>query len=94
LGGRGRRISEFKASLVYRMSSKTARATQRNPVSKNKKIKKKIKSLHILSSNSFQNMYFKLFARSKEVKYITPRTENYCPDLGKNLDCIYRESFH
>jgi hypothetical protein len=34
---RGRRISEFKASLVYRVSSRTARATQRNPVSKRKK---------------------------------------------------------
>jgi hypothetical protein len=33
LGGRGRQISEFKASLVYRVSSRTARATQRNPVS-------------------------------------------------------------
>jgi hypothetical protein len=32
LGGRGRQISEFKASLVYRVSSRTARATQRNPV--------------------------------------------------------------
>jgi hypothetical protein len=36
LGDRGRQISEFKASLVYRMSSRTARAVQRNPVSKNK----------------------------------------------------------
>jgi hypothetical protein len=36
LGGRGRWISEFEASLVYSMSSRTARATQRNPVSKNK----------------------------------------------------------
>jgi hypothetical protein len=35
LGGRGRLISEFKASLVYRVSSRTARAIQRNPVSKN-----------------------------------------------------------
>jgi hypothetical protein len=26
---------EFEASLVYRVSSRTARATQRNPVSKN-----------------------------------------------------------
>jgi hypothetical protein len=34
LGGRGRQISEFEASLVYRVSSRTARATQRNPVSK------------------------------------------------------------
>jgi hypothetical protein len=29
LGGRGRRISEFKASLVYRVSSRTARATEK-----------------------------------------------------------------
>jgi hypothetical protein len=36
LGGRGRQISEFKASMVYRVSSGTGRATQRNPVSKNK----------------------------------------------------------
>jgi hypothetical protein len=27
-------ISEFEASLVYKVSSRTARATQRNPVSK------------------------------------------------------------
>jgi hypothetical protein len=33
LGGRGRLISEFKASLVYKVSSRTARATQRNPFS-------------------------------------------------------------
>jgi hypothetical protein len=36
LEGRGRRISEFEASLVYRVSSRTARAIQRNPVLKNK----------------------------------------------------------
>jgi hypothetical protein len=35
LGGRGRLISEFEASLVYRVSSRTAKATQRNLVSKN-----------------------------------------------------------
>jgi hypothetical protein len=35
LGRQRRRISEFEASLVYRVSSRTARATQRNPVSKN-----------------------------------------------------------
>jgi hypothetical protein len=38
-GGRGRQISEFEVSLAYRVSSRTARATQRNPVSKNKKTK-------------------------------------------------------
>jgi hypothetical protein len=40
LGGRGRRISEFEASLVYKVSSRTARATQRNPVLKKKERKK------------------------------------------------------
>jgi hypothetical protein len=43
LGGRGRQISEFKASLVYRVSSRTVRAIQRNPVSKKKQKKKKKK---------------------------------------------------
>jgi hypothetical protein len=33
--GRQRWISEFEAILGYRVSSRTARATQRNPVSKN-----------------------------------------------------------
>jgi hypothetical protein len=37
LGGRGRWISEFEDSLVYKVSSRTARAIQRNPVSKKKK---------------------------------------------------------
>jgi hypothetical protein len=41
--GGGRQISEFQASLVYRVSSRTARATQRNPVSKKKKKKKERK---------------------------------------------------
>jgi hypothetical protein len=36
LGGRGRWISELEASLVYKVSSRTARAIQRNPVLKNK----------------------------------------------------------
>jgi hypothetical protein len=35
--GRGRQIYEFEASLVYRVSSRTARTTQRNPVLKKKK---------------------------------------------------------
>jgi hypothetical protein len=44
LGGRGRWISEFEASLVYKVSFRTARATQRNPVSKNQKTKTKTKT--------------------------------------------------
>jgi hypothetical protein len=41
LGRQRQGISEFEASLVYKVSSRTARATQRNPVSKNKNNKNK-----------------------------------------------------
>jgi hypothetical protein len=52
LGGRGRRISEFEVSLVYKVSSRTARATQRNPVSKNKNKKQnKKKTTHTKKQN-------------------------------------------
>jgi hypothetical protein len=34
LGSKGGGFFEFEASLVYRVSSRTARVTQRNPVSK------------------------------------------------------------
>jgi hypothetical protein len=45
LGSRSRQISEFEARLVYRVSSRTtARATQRNPVSKKQKQKNKNKN--------------------------------------------------
>jgi hypothetical protein len=52
LGDKGRWISEFKASLVYRVSSRTARATQRNPASKqiNKQAKKKKKKKNMPQS--------------------------------------------
>jgi hypothetical protein len=49
LGGRGRQISEFKASLVYKVSSRTARAIQRNPVSKKTKNKKQKTKTNVLS---------------------------------------------
>jgi hypothetical protein len=39
LGGRGRQTSEFEASLVYKVSSRIARAIQRNPKSKKQKTK-------------------------------------------------------
>jgi hypothetical protein len=43
LGGKGRWISEFEASPVYKVSSRTARVIQRTPVWKNQKKKKKKK---------------------------------------------------
>jgi hypothetical protein len=61
LGGRGRRISEFKANLVYKVSSRTARAIQRNPVSKNKqnktKTKKKNKKLLFVPRSVYAGSY-------------------------------------
>jgi hypothetical protein len=44
--GRGRKISEFETSLIYRVSSRASRATQRNPISKkrNKPKQPKIQS--------------------------------------------------
>ena len=41
MGGRGRRNAEFEASLIYKVSSRTARTIKRNPVSKNQKKKRK-----------------------------------------------------
>jgi hypothetical protein len=37
LGSRGRQISDLEAILVYRESSRIARATQRNPILGEKK---------------------------------------------------------
>jgi hypothetical protein len=46
LGGRSRWISEFETSLVYRVSSRTARATEKpcleKPKEKEKKKKKRL----------------------------------------------------
>jgi methionyl-tRNA formyltransferase len=51
-GGRGRRISEPKASLVYKVTSRTAKATQRNPVPKNKTKQQQQKELTFSSKLS------------------------------------------
>jgi hypothetical protein len=40
LGGRDWQISEFEASLIYRVSSRKTRATQRNPVLEKSKTNK------------------------------------------------------
>jgi hypothetical protein len=52
-GDRGRQISEFEASLVYKVSSRTARGIQRNPVSKNSKTNKQTKKDKFQISNIF-----------------------------------------
>jgi hypothetical protein len=55
LGGRGRWISEFEASLVYGVSSRTARVVQRNPVSK-KQTNKRGKNTELSSWLKFHRM--------------------------------------
>jgi hypothetical protein len=47
----GQTISEFEASLVYKVSSRTARAIQRNPVLKSKNKKQKDEEDYSYSSN-------------------------------------------
>jgi hypothetical protein len=54
LGGRGRQISEFEASLVYRVSSRTAGAIKRNPVSKKQKQKQRNKQNKIKTKKKNQ----------------------------------------
>jgi hypothetical protein len=51
LGGRGRHISEFGARLVYKVSSRTARAIQRSPVSKNNNNNNNNKKERIIRNN-------------------------------------------
>jgi hypothetical protein len=55
LGSRGRWISEFKASLDYRVSFRAARAMKRNPISKKKKKKKKNLSAQKTTSHETQS---------------------------------------
>jgi hypothetical protein len=62
LGGRDRQISEFKARLVYKFSSRTARAIQRNPVWKNQKIKNKKKRIQ-----PGLGIYFQCQVRGEEI---------------------------
>jgi hypothetical protein len=56
LGGRGRQISEFEANLIYKVSSRTARATQRNPVSERTKKQTNKQTKSIVKDNLPKNM--------------------------------------
>jgi hypothetical protein len=57
LGGRGRQISEFEASLLYKVSSRTARATQKNPVLKNKTKQNSPKTMSCIAFFSDMNFF-------------------------------------
>jgi hypothetical protein len=61
LGGKGRKISEFKASLVYIVSSRTAKAMQGNPVLKNKQTNKQLINLNFLKASIQSNGFHVAF---------------------------------
>jgi hypothetical protein len=62
--GRGRWISEFEASLVFKVSSRTARAIQRNPISKKQKEKQKQNKQSKAKQNKTKQLVL-LFKRAK-----------------------------
>jgi uncharacterized membrane protein (DUF485 family) len=71
LGGRGRWISEFEASLVYKLSSRTVRGTQKNLVSKKQnKQRYKVKCLST-SSMLMRYVSFELVSAYMMVKLKT-----------------------
>jgi hypothetical protein len=85
LGGRGRQISEFKASLVYKVSSRSARATQRSPVSKNKtKQNKKQKNKQTKKPKQTKN----LIKKKKKKNY-----EQQITQIHRTRNCCVRHSF-
>jgi hypothetical protein len=62
-------ISEFEGSLVYKVSSRTARAIQRNPVSKNKnKNKTKQKQTNKKNNKTKQKQKQKTNQPNKQTK--------------------------
>jgi hypothetical protein len=70
LGGRGRRISEFEASLIYRVSSRSARATEK-PCLEKQKTKTKTKPKLLLDLDASISTYFQDFmVGSKKSFYI------------------------
>jgi hypothetical protein len=98
LGGRGRRISEFEASLVYRVSSRTAGEIQRNAVSKKKKKKKtknknkkeKRKRKKILAIDK-DGLYF--YTRALGWMSVTPYAEITLSTRSRNNDLFILTCF-
>jgi hypothetical protein len=98
LGGRGRQISEFKASLVYRVSSRTARTTQRNPVSKKQnktkqnKTKRAGRSLLSAILTQFSTDFLGLPVERPRWDINTEGEFSLCcvfyPTIPKKLDCL------
>jgi hypothetical protein len=88
LEGTGRQISEFKATLVYRVSSRTARAIQRNSVSKKPKPKKKNQK----TKNKKQKKRRR--RRSKRFRLLFSWTSLYSISLGNLNKCLFIQLGH
>jgi hypothetical protein len=81
LGGRGRQISEFKDSLVYRVSSRTARAKQRNPVSRNPVWKKQNKTNNKKTKTNQTNKQ----KRTSERVF----SQSHCGNYSDSFFCLF-----
>jgi hypothetical protein len=81
LGRQGRQISEFMANLVYRVSSRTAKDTQTNPVlTKTKKETKKKRRKEILQF---------LYGYLKHIKFELIFNLTFIFSLDSQCICIY-----
>jgi hypothetical protein len=78
LGGRGRQISQIKVSLVYKVSSRTAKATQRNPVLKTTTTKRLVqhppRNHNEIVSTEKNNVIIDTFIQHILGSYSVPRT--------------------
>ena len=75
LGGRGRLISEFYANLFYRASSRTARVTQRNPVSKQNQTNQKQKQTNKKTKYKTLVNWGQNHSEQKHMARVSPRNE-------------------
>jgi hypothetical protein len=91
-GGRGRWISEFKACLVYRVSSRTARATQRNPVLKRKGKKKENKGKK--RQERHRADWDHRARKPEEPRKLTPESSLLCLHPVKEMMFPLRERIH
>jgi hypothetical protein len=78
LGGRGRWSSEFKASLVYKVSFRTARTTQRNCIKQRNNQRTKI--LPVVRAGGSQSVRIPLRGCNPETVYIRDRS----PAVGQD----------
>jgi hypothetical protein len=90
LGGKGRQISEFEASLVYRVTSRTASATQRYPVLKKNKNKNKQKNKWVEKEIKQRTLFIIVINNVKYLKVTLTKQVKVLYD--KNLKSLKKET--